>query len=207
MTRPKIWSAKDPLILASTSTVRAELLRRSGFEFRVQASNIDERKIEADYAVNSLLPQDLAKLLAQAKAAAVSDFEPNAWVIGADQILEFDKTILHKATTRAEVEKNFNNLAGQTHYLHSAIAIFKNRLPAQILIETAALRMRNLSHDDIKIYCDLVGEAIFETVGSYHYEGLGRHLFESVEGGEDVIYGLPLDPIIKFFRSAGCLKF
>jgi septum formation protein len=87
------------------------------------------------------------------------------------------------------------------------VAILKGRTEKHIFIETASLRMRALTGGTIKNYCDLAGEAIFDSVGSYHYEGLGRHLFESVEGREDVIYGLPLDPIIKFFRSAGCLRF
>ena len=207
MTRPIIWSSKTPLILASNSTIRAELLRKAGFQFSAQTSKIDERKIEADFVVTSKDPCELAKTLAHAKAAAVSDKVPDAWVLGADQILEFEDQIFHKAETREEVEKNLENFSGKTHHLHSAVAILKGRTEKHIFIETASLRMRALTKDNIKNYCDLAGEAIFDSVGSYHYEGLGRHLFESVEGREDVIYGLPLDPIIKFFRSAGCLRF
>ena len=207
MNRPIIWSSKTPLILASNSTIRAELLRKAGFEFSVQTSKIDERKIEADFIVKSHDPRDLAKTLAHAKAAALTDKAPDVWVIGADQILEFNGRIFHKAETREEVEKNLDYFSGQTHHLHSAVAILKSQTEKHIFIETASLRMRVLTKDDIKNYCDLAGEAIFDSVGSYHYEGLGRHLFESVEGREDVIHGLPLDSIIKFFRSAGCLKF
>lgn len=207
MNRPIIWSSKTPLILASNSTIRAELLRKAGFEFSVQTSKIDERKIEADFIVKSHDPRDLAKTLAHAKAAALTDKAPDVWVISADQILEFEGQIFHKAKTREEVEKNLDYLSGQTHHLHSAVAIFKGQTEKHIFIETASLRMRALTKDDIKNYCDLAGESIFDSVGSYHYEGLGRHIFESVEGREDVIYGLPLDSIIKFFRSAGCLKF
>ena len=142
-----------------------------------------------------------------AKAEAISDKAPEAWIIGADQILELEGQIFHKAKTRQEVETNLEYFAGKTHHLHSAVAILKGNSITKIFVETAALKMRILTKDDIKIYCDLAGDMIFESVGSYHYEGLGRHLFESVEGREDVIYGLPLDPIIKFFRSAECLKF
>lgn len=207
MNRQTIWSAKEPLVLASNSTIRAELLRKAGFQFSVRTSKIDERKIEADFVGTSKDPCELAKALAYAKAAAVSDKEPDAWVLGADQILEFEGQIFHKVDTREEVEKNLENFSGKTHNLHSAVAILKSRTEKHIFIETASLRMRALIENNIKNYCDLAGEAIFDSVGSYHYEGLGRHLFESVEGREDVIYGLPLDPIIKFFRSAGCLRF
>ena len=207
MTRPTIWSSKAPLILASNSAIRSDLLKQAGFEFSIQTPKIDERKIESDFLVKSKEPRDLAKTLAHAKAAALTDKAPEAWIIGADQILELEGQIFHKAKTRQEVEKNLEYFAGKTHHLHSAVAILKGNSITKIFVETAALKMRILTKDDIKIYCDLAGDMIFESVGSYHYEGLGRHLFESVEGREDVIYGLPLDPIIKFFRSAECLKF
>jgi septum formation protein len=206
MNGPTIWSSKTPLILASNSTIRAELLRKAGFEFSVQTSKIDERTIESDFLIKSKYPSDLAIALAHAKAAALTD-TTDGWIIGADQILEFNGQIFHKAKTREEVEKNLKNFAGGIHHLHSAVAILKGQTEKHFFIETASLRMRALTKDDIKNYCDLAGEEILDSVGSYHYEGLGRHLFESVEGREDVIYGLPLDPIIKFFRSAGCLKF
>ncbi len=207
MTRPTIWSSKAPLILASNSAIRSDLLKQAGFEFSIQTPKIDERKIESDFLVKSKEPRDLAKTLAHAKAEAISDKAPEAWIIGADQILELEGQIFHKAKTRQEVENNLEYFEGKTHHLHSAVAILKGNSITKIFVETAALKMRILTKDDIKIYCDLAGDMIFESVGSYHYEGLGRHLFESVEGREDVIYGLPLDPIIKFFRSAECLKF
>lgn len=207
MTRPTIWSSKAPLILASNSAIRSDLLKQAGFEFSIQTPKIDERKIESDFLVKSKEPRDLAKTLAHAKAEAISDKAPEAWIIGADQILELEGQIFHKAKTRQEVEKNLEYFAGKIHHLHSAVAILKGNSITKIFVETAALKMRILTKDDIKIYCDLAGDMIFESVGSYQYEGLGRHLFESVEGREDVIYGLPLDPIIKFFRSAECLKF
>ena len=114
MNRQTIWSAKEPLILASNSTIRAELLRKAGFQFSVRTSKIDERKIEADFVGTSKDPCELAKALAHAKAAAVSDKEPDSWVLGADQILEFEGQIFHKADTREEVEKNLENFSGKT---------------------------------------------------------------------------------------------
>ena len=207
MNDQSIWISSDPLILASNSAIRADLLKKAGFNFRVHASKIDERRVEQDLSLHSLGFHERAKALARIKAESVSVSEPRSWVIGADQILEFDHKIFHKAKTRAEVEKNLQAFAGHTHYLHSAVAIIKDQVQVYSAVESATLRMRALSDSDIKNYCNLAGEAILESVGSYQYEGLGRHLFDKIEGREDVIFGLPLNPIITFFRSVGCLKF
>lgn len=208
MTNSKsIWSAGEPLILASKSTIRAELLKKVGFPFSVETADLDERKIESELNSDTKTPQKIALALAEAKALAVSQNNPDAWVIGADQTLEFDNNILHKVATIQEAETQLLSMSGKAHQLHSAIAIVRENKTFSLNVKTALLNMRPLTRKDIQIYCDLAHDALFQSVGSYQYEGLGRHLFESIEGREDVILGLPLDPIIKFFRSAGCLTF
>ncbi|MEI6572088.1 MAG: Maf family protein [Alphaproteobacteria bacterium] len=202
-----IWSAKEPLILASQSTIRAELLKKVGFPFSVETADIDERKIENELNSDIKTPQKIALALAEAKALAVSQNNPDAWVIGADQTLEFENNILHKVAKRQEAETQLLSMSGKTHELHSAIAVVRQNKTVNISVDTAFLNMRPLSRGDIQTYCDLAGDVLFQSVGCYQFEGLGRHLFASVDGQEDVILGLPLSPIIKFFRSAGCLTF
>jgi septum formation protein len=202
-----IWSAEEPLILASKSPIRAELLKKAGFIFSTQFPKIDERIIENKLDIGQKAPQKIALALAEAKALAVSLNNPDAWVIGADQTLEFENNILHKVATRREAETQLLSMSGKAHQLHSAFAIVKANKTVSLDVETALLNMRPLSRNEIQTYCDLAGDVLFQSVGCYQFEGLGRHLFESVDGQEDVILGLPLDPIIKFFRSAGCLTF
>jgi septum formation protein len=202
-----IWSTREPLILASQSPIRAELLKKVGFPFSVATADIDERKIENELNSDTKTPQKIARALAEAKALAVSHDNPNAWVIGADQTLEFEHDILHKVVTRQEAETQLLSMSGKAHQLHSAIAVVRESKTVSLNVETAVLNMRTLSRHDIQTYCDLAGDALFQSVGCYQFEGLGRHLFASVDGREDVILGLPLDSIIKFFRSAGCLTF
>ncbi len=202
-----IWSARDPLILASQSTIRAELLNKVGFIFDVQTAKIDERQIEAHLSPADKTPKRIGLALAEAKARAVSKTNSEAWVIGADQILEFEDQILHKVKSSIDAQQQLFSMAGKQHQLHSAAAIVRGGETQCLMIETATLTMRTLSSDNIRDYCQLAGDHIFQCVGSYQYEGLGRHLFERVDGRDDVILGLPLDQIIKFFRSAGCLTF
>ena len=202
-----IWSTNEPLILASQSAIRAELLKKIGFTFSIQTAEIDERKIEKELNSDTKTPKKIALALAKAKAVAVSQNNPDAWVIGADQTLELEDIILHKVATRQEAETQLLAMSGKAHHLHSAVAVVSQNKTVSLNLETASLTMRPLSRKEIRIYCDLAGDALFQSVGCYQFEGLGRHLFESVKGHDDVILGLPLDPIIKFFRSARCLNF
>jgi len=202
-----IWSTKEPLILASQSAIRAELLKKVGFPFSVAIADIDERKIENELNSDTKTPQQIALALAEAKSLAVSQNNPDAWVIGADQTLAFEHNILHKVATRQEAETQLQSMSGKAHELHSALAVVRQNKTVSLSVDTAVLNLRVLSPQDIQTYCDLAGDVLFQSVGCYQFEGLGRHLFESVDGQEDVILGLPLDPIIKFFRSAGCLTF
>lgn len=201
-----LWISQDPLILASKSRIRSELLKQAGFDFSTRTKDIDERDLERRMSLTQSSASDHAKTLAEAKALAVSAEVPDAWVIGADQILEAHGKIIHKPKTRTEAEDHLNRLAGVTHQLHSAVAITKDNRCQALFVESAVMKMRALTADEIRIYCDLAGNALFHSVGSYEYEGLGRHLFESALASHDVILGLPLDPIIKFFRSAKCLR-
>ena len=73
--------------------------------------------------------------------------------------------------------------------------------------ENAFLDMRALSLSEINDYCDRAGESLYSSVGAYAWEGLGRYLFDRGEGSDDIILGLPLLPLIRFFRSASCLVF
>jgi septum formation protein len=91
-------------------------------------------------------------------------------------------------------------LSGQTHELHSAIAV---ALDGKIMFEAVAvarMSMRPLGGDDIRLYLDEAGEAVTTSVGAYQLEGLGVHLFERIEGDHFTILGLPLLPLLAFFR-------
>jgi septum formation protein len=91
-------------------------------------------------------------------------------------------------------------LAGQTHELHSAIAVARD---GKILFETIAIArmsMRPMSGDDIRAYLDEAGEAVTSSVGAYQLEGLGVHLFEKIDGDHFTILGLPLLPLLGFLR-------
>jgi septum formation protein len=92
-------------------------------------------------------------------------------------------------------------LAGQTHELHSAIAVARD---GRILFEHVAiarLTMRALRDSEIATYLDAAGDAVTSSVGAYQLEGLGVHLFDRIEGDHFTILGLPLLPLLGFLRG------
>jgi septum formation protein len=174
------------------------LLANAGLQFEAMPADIDERGLQQ--ASNLSAPGEIAGLLAREKARWVSDRKPEHYIIGADQTLALDKRLFNKPGDRAAATEQLRMLAGQTHELHSAIAVARD---GKILFETIAIArmsMRPMSGDDIRAYLDEAGEAVTSSVGAYQLEGLGVHLFEKIDGDHFTILGLPLLPLLGFLR-------
>lgn len=189
------------LILASGSAIRRNLLEKAGLSVRVETANIDERALEATLA--DVMPDELASQLAIAKAEAVSRTYPDALVIGADQVLSHENTLLHKAQTRVEAHTKLLKLQGSTHQLISAAAIVHNGQALWSGAQAARLTMRTLTEADIDAYLDHAGDAATLSVGAYRLEELGASLFEAIEGDTFTILGLPLLPLLAALRAHG----
>ena len=97
-------------------------------------------------------------------------------------------------------------LAGQTHELHSGVAVARDGKMLFADVVVARMTMRRLSEDEIDAYLDAAGEAVTTSVGAYQLEGLGVHLFERIEGDHFTILGLPLLPLLAFLRSAAAAR-
>lgn len=202
---PALWTAPDNLLLASTSATRLTLLVSAGLSVETQASNVDERRIEEAARDDGLEPQALAARLAAEKALSVSRRHPERIVLGADQILACGSSVFHKVADRQAAKRQLQALAGKSHKLHSAGALAIGGAVVDSFTATATLAMRPLADEVIDLYLELAGPAVLHSVGVYHYEGLGVHLFESVEGDHSTILGLPLLPLLSALRRLGCL--
>lgn len=193
-----IWRGTNPLILASQSASRKMLLANAGLPFAAIPAAIDERAIQQGAGISA--PGEIAALLAREKARFVSERKAAHHVVGADQTLALGSRLFNKPDGRAGAAEQIRALAGQTHELHSAIAV---ALDGKIVFETIAvahMQMRSLGEDDIRGYLDTAGDAVTSSVGAYQLEGLGVHLFERIEGDYFTILGLPLLPLLTFFR-------
>lgn len=189
------------LVLASGSSVRRTLLEGVGVRFSVTTADIDERALEE--RLSDIAPSQLAEKLAVAKAEAVSALHPGAIVIGADQVLDHQSTLLHKAASRTEADAKLARLQGSTHQLIAACALVQNGQTLWVGSDAADLTMRALSAEDRAAYLDKAGDAATASVGAYRLEELGAALFERIEGDYFTILGLPLLPLLTALRSLG----
>jgi septum formation protein len=193
------WPGKDPLVLASQSRARQTLLANAGVAFEAVPAEIDERAVQQSSGLSSA--GDIAALLAREKALWVSSRKPGRFVVGADQTLVLGRQLFSKPAGRAEAAEQLRALAGNSHELHSAIAVIRD---GQILFEgvaVARMTMRPLGEAEIAAYLDEAGTAVTSSVGAYQLEGLGVHLFERIEGDHFTILGLPLLQLLAFLRS------
>ncbi len=183
---------RAPIILASGSAIRQQMLKAVGLNFSVQPSGTDEETLQATVSHQPVPEQALA--LARAKALSVSIERPEAYTIGADQMCEIDGAILGKPGSYEKAEAHLALLAGRTHHQHSSIVLVRGEEILWAHHATASLTMRPLSAQEIRAY--VAADAPLSSCGAYKFESLGRHLFSHVEGDQDVIKGLPLLPLL-----------
>ena len=186
-----------PLVLASTSRYRAELLRRLGLTFEQRGPEVDERAIEAQ----GMPPRALAETLAAAKADAVASELPDSIVIGSDQVCACEGRVLHKPGSEERAVEQLAGLAGRTHELITAVRV---RLGERVLDHTdvARLTMRALDRDALARY--VRADQPLDCAGAYKLEALGIALFERVESEDhSAITGLPLIAVRRMLGELG----
>ncbi|MBL4836987.1 MAG: septum formation protein Maf [Kordiimonadaceae bacterium] len=194
-----------PLILASGSKTRANMLKNAGVCFDVVRPTVDEEALKADMLVGGASARVVADALAETKARTLSFSYPDAFVIGADQVLEKDGRIFSKADTKAEASETLKALSGGQHQLLSAVAVCQNGQTLWRHVESAKITVRPLEESFIAHYLDTLGDDAFWSVGCYQLEGLGAQLFTKVDGDYFTVLGLPLLPLLDFSRRHGLL--
>jgi septum formation protein len=199
-----IWRGQYPLILASQSRTRQILLANAGISFDAVPADIDERSVQRNSGLSN--PSEIAGLLAREKACFVSSNNPARYVVGADQTLALGNRLFSKPAGRAQAADQLRLLAGQTHELHSAVAVARDGEIVFSDVSVARMTMRRLGDNEIEAYLDQAGQAVTTSVGAYQLEGLGAHLFERIEGDHFTILGLPLLPLLAFLRGEGLLN-
>lgn len=196
-----LWVGDRPLLLASKSRSRQELLKAAKIPFDAMPADIDERGIQAASGLKE--PGAIAALLARAKARHVAQRSPGRVVVGADQTLALNGRLFSKPAGRDEAAEQLGALAGNTHELHSAIAVARGEEFVFEHVSLARMSMRRMSDGMIEKYLDAAGEAVTTSVGAYQLEGIGVHLFENIEGDHFTILGLPMLPLLGCLRSVG----
>ena len=195
----------ERLILASSSTARAEMLRRAGVAFAISPARIDEEAFTAGLQASGVNFRDIADALAESKARKVSAKHPDALVLGGDQVLEFEGRIVSKPKTRDDAVQQLMSMRGADHKLHSAAVIFDGTRPVWRHVGQARLKMAMPSDAWIAEYVDRNWDDIRHSAGAYRIEDEGIRLFSRVDGDHFVILGLPLLEVLSYLAMRGTL--
>lgn len=186
------------LILASASAIRRSMLEAAGVEFSVRVAGIDEAafKDEAGAAI-------VAQQLADAKAVAVSRDSGDDVVIGSDSLVTVDGRRFDKPATRQQAGEHLRSFSGASMVLTSAVAVARGGRVEWRHVESATLRVRDLSDEFIERYLDAEWPDVSYCVGVFRLEGRGVQLFDCIEGSHFTILGMPLLPLLGELRRRG----
>ena len=199
MTRSMIQAPFPPLVLASQSAARAALLAAAGLRFEARPARVDEAAIKQACRAEGLGAADAALTLAGLKAERIRD--PDAMVIGADQLLVCGETWFDKPAGIDGARAHLSALRGQTHRLVTAVVCLRGGQEVWRHVAEPRLRMRGFSDAFLEDYLAAEGDAVLACVGAYRLEGMGMHLFDGVQGEHAAILGLPMLPLLGFLRQ------
>lgn len=187
-----------PLILASTSSYRADLLSRLRLSFDQRTPTTDE----------ALLPGELAltrsRRLALEKAQSIAEQYSRHWVLGCDQVCALGSRVLRKPETRTVAHAQLREFSGQAVDFHTSIALLcfdKKNFVEEASVHTR-VHFRELREKEIETYLDV--EPALDCAGSFKSEGLGISLCETIDTKDPTaLIGLPLISVCRLLSAAG----
>ncbi len=184
-----------PLILASGSKYRAQLLARLQVSFIAIAPDVDEKALEGEN------PTVLAARLAETKARALTRRFPDHWILGADQVAVSDGRIFGKAGAPERAAEQLRRLAGRPAQFVTAIVLLNGERILKAL-DLTTVRFRALKDAEIERY--LAAEPAHDCAGSFKSEGFGITLFDEIQSRDPTgVIGLPLIALSRLLREAG----
>jgi septum formation protein len=195
----------EVLVLASASTIRAQLVAAAGVDFRVEPAELDEVRFKQACLAEGRDAVSCALALAEAKARQVAERVSRAVVIGADQLLVCGEVWFDKPADLAQARSQLQALRGRTHELVTAVCAVLDGSRVWHTVSSPRLTMRHFTDPFLDDYIRAAGADILGSVGAYRLEHRGIQLFEHIEGDYFAILGLPLLELLGFLRTKGMI--
>jgi len=181
------------------------VLRAAGLRFDVCPADVDETTLKHAARSEKADAATAAVRLADAKAAWVAAAEPDALVIGADQIVVCNGAWFDKPADLITARMHLQTLRGRVHILATAVVCRRGGRRLWQHVAEPRLVMRRFSDAFLDAYLAMEGAHVLGSVGAYRLEGPGAQLFSRVDGEHTAILGLPLLPLLEFLRRSGVL--
>ena len=187
----------QPLILASTSIYRRELLSILQIPFKTTAPDVDESPLPGENA------EETSKRLSQLKAQVVAINFPDALIIGSDQVALLDGQQLGKPLTHDNAVRQLRAMRGKTVVFYTALTLLNALNGAmQTEVDVTKVSFRQTTDDEIERY--LIKEQPYHCAGSAKSEGLGIAMISRIEGNDpNALIGLPLISLITMLKNQG----
>jgi len=190
-----MFETLQPLVLASASPRRRELLQSAGLRFRVVASGVEE--IHA----GDESPEALVRRWAKEKAMAVSRAHPGSWVLAADTLVILEGRIFGKPADALEALELLEQLSGNTHTVASGVCVMRRGREAVGGVVQTRVRFKPLSRGEIQAYVR-TGHPL-DKAGAYGIQGPGAFLVEWIRGSYTNVVGLPLCETLQWLLDLG----
>ena len=189
------------IVLASKSLVRKKILIENGINCIVAPSNIDEDLVKSSLLNEGASPEIISKSLAELKANKISKKKNDKIVLGADSVIDLEGEIISKPSSRKDALEILRKLNGKKHYLISSVCISVNGSMIWNYTDKAALTMKKMSDQELKIYLKKIKDKALYSYNVYQIEGEGRSLFSSIDGDKNTIMGLPVKKIKEYLNK------
>jgi len=191
---------KGSFILASASPRRMELLAELGLSFNSVPSGVDESLRQGE------TPRKYVKRISLAKAAAVAEMYPDAWVLGADTIVAIDNQILGKPDDERSAEKMIRLLRGRKHDVFTGFSLVRK---TEAILEQGVVRsavvFREVSDEEISWY--VRSDEPYDKAGGYAVQGRGSLFIREIRGSHSNVIGLPLSELFDTLKKIGAVRF
>lgn len=192
------FTTNEQIVLASASPRRKALLGMLHVPFTVQTSDVEETSVQADTV------QQYVEEVALLKTRDVAHKCPNQLIIGADTIVVFNDTILHKPKSQEEAVRHLMQLAGNRHQVMTAVAIIQADGTETTFVEETTVVFKDVSIKMIEAYVK-TGDP-FDKAGGYGIQTSGALLVDRIEGDYNNVVGLPIATLVQKLLTLHLLK-